>query len=50
MEEDFTVTGEMLHKRPEMVTDGYKIGDSIKGRILHARYSRYMQKIASVDP
>jgi len=40
----------MLRKRPEMLDDGYKIGDSVKGRILHARYSRYMQQIASVAP
>ena len=47
---DFTVTGDMLRKRPEMVTDGYKVGDSIPGRVLHAKYSRYMQRIASVAP
>ncbi len=50
MDEDFDVTGDMLRKRPEMVADGYKLGDTIKGRILHARYSRYMQQIASVAP
>ncbi|HIF17155.1 MAG TPA: adenosylcobalamin-dependent ribonucleoside-diphosphate reductase [Cycloclasticus sp.] len=50
MDEDFEVTGDMLRKRPEMVTDGYELGDKIKGRILHARYSRYMQQIASVAP
>jgi ribonucleoside-diphosphate reductase alpha chain len=47
---DFTVTGDMLRKRPEMVKDGYKVGDSIPGRVLHAKYSRYMQRIASVAP
>ncbi|WP_199099941.1 adenosylcobalamin-dependent ribonucleoside-diphosphate reductase [Dyella sp. ASV21] len=47
---DYTVTGDMLRKRPEMVTDGYKIGDTIPGRVLHAKYSRYMQRIASVAP
>ncbi len=50
LEQDFTVTREMLRKRPEMVDDGYQEGDSIKGRILHARYSRYMQHLASVAP
>ncbi|MEM7365069.1 MAG: adenosylcobalamin-dependent ribonucleoside-diphosphate reductase [Pseudomonadota bacterium] len=49
MNEDFTVTGEMLHKRPEMVEDGYEVGDTIKGRTLHARYSRYMQQVAEED-
>jgi ribonucleoside-diphosphate reductase alpha chain len=33
-----------------MVKDGYKVGDSIPGRVLHAKYSRYMQRIASVAP
>ncbi|MBQ4854820.1 adenosylcobalamin-dependent ribonucleoside-diphosphate reductase [Rhodanobacter sp. B2A1Ga4] len=47
---DYTVTGDMLRKRPEMVSDGYKVGDSIPGRVLHARYSRYMQRIATVAP
>ncbi len=46
----FTVTGEMLHKRPEMIVDGYKIGDEIHGSVLHAKYSRYMQQIAEIEP
>jgi len=49
MNETFMVTGEMLRKRPEMKTDGFKVGDTVAGRVLHARYSRYMQRIASVD-
>lgn len=48
--ESFRVTEAMLHQRPEMRADGYKIGDLVPGRILHARYSRYMQRIASVRP
>ena len=50
MSETFTVTGEMLRKRPEMKKDGYVIGDKVQGRVLHAKYSRYMQRIAEVDP
>jgi ribonucleoside-diphosphate reductase alpha chain len=50
MDEDFEVTAEMLRKRPEMTKDGWKVGDSIKGRVLHARYSRYMQRVAGVAP
>lgn len=50
MDEDFTVTAEMLRKRPEMKKDGWKIGQVIKGRQLHAQYSRYMQRVASVAP
>ena len=50
MEERFTVTAEMLRKRPEMVQDGWKVGQEIPGKVLHARYSRYMQRIASAAP
>ena len=50
MDQDFVVTGEMLRKRPEMIRDGVKIGDVLKGRVLHAKYSRYMQRVASVAP
>jgi ribonucleoside-diphosphate reductase alpha chain len=50
MNEQFTVTKEMLRKRPEMVTDGWHVGDHIAGRVLHARYSRYMQRVAEAAP
>ncbi|SHE22502.1 LAGLIDADG family homing endonuclease [methanotrophic endosymbiont of Bathymodiolus puteoserpentis (Logatchev)] len=50
LEKMYNVTGRMLHKRPEMVTDGYKIGDKVAGKVLHAKYSRYMQKIAEAEP
>ncbi len=50
MEQTFEVTGEMLRKRPEMVEDGFKVGDKVKGKVLHSRYSRYMQKVAEADP
>jgi ribonucleoside-diphosphate reductase alpha chain len=50
MEEDFTVTAELLRKRPEMAQDGWRIGDTVKGKVLHARYSHYMQRIAAVAP
>jgi len=49
MDDDFTVTAEMLRKRPEMETDGWKVGDKVKGRVLIARYSRYMQQLAGAD-
>ncbi len=48
--EEFEITPKMLRLRPEMAADGYKVGDKVPGRILHARYSRYMQKIAEVNP
>jgi len=50
MSETFDVTGEMLRKRPEMKKDGYVIGDRVSGKVLHAKYSRYMQRIAEIDP
>jgi ribonucleoside-diphosphate reductase alpha chain len=50
MAEQFAVTSEMLRKRPEMIRDGWKVGDKIPGRILHARYSRYMQRVAQIAP
>ena len=48
--EEFEVTENMLRRRPAMKEDGWSVGDSIPGRILHARYSRYMNKIAEVAP
>lgn len=50
MEEEFEVTAEMLIKRPEMARDNFRVGDKVKGKVLHARYSRYMQRIAAVRP
>ena len=50
LSQNFEVTAEMLRKRPEMAKDGYKVGDQIAGRVLHAKYSRYMQKIAEYAP
>eukprot|EP00163_Fabomonas_tropica_P017886 TRINITY_DN3173_c0_g3_i1.p1 TRINITY_DN3173_c0_g3~~TRINITY_DN3173_c0_g3_i1.p1 ORF type:complete len:713 (-),score=181.84 TRINITY_DN3173_c0_g3_i1:903-3041(-) len=50
MDEDFEITPKMMAKRPELAEDGYKIGDVLKGKLLHAKYSRYMQEIAKVEP
>ena len=50
MNERFTVTEEMLRRRPEMAADGLRAGDEVEGRVLHARYSRYMQRVAQVEP
>jgi len=46
MDEDFEVTTDMMRKRPQLAKDGIKIGDKLKGRILWAKYSNYMQKFA----
>jgi ribonucleoside-diphosphate reductase alpha chain len=50
MDEEFTVTGDMLRRRPEMAADGYEVGDKLKGRVLLAKYSRYMQRMAECAP
>jgi ribonucleoside-diphosphate reductase alpha chain len=50
MEDEFTVTREMLAKRPEMKKDGYKVGQKLKGKVLWAKYSRYMQRVAEAEP
>jgi len=50
MNQEFTISAEMLARRPEMARDGHKVGDRVPGRVLHARYSRYMQRVAAVEP
>lgn len=50
MEERFAVTAAMLRQRPEMAKDGWKVGQEIPGKVLHAKYSRYMQRVATVAP
>ncbi len=50
MVKDFEVTADMLRKCPQMKRDGYKVGDSVKGKVLHAKYSRYMQRVAEIEP
>jgi ribonucleoside-diphosphate reductase alpha chain len=48
--EEFEVDEAMLRRRPEMRADGWRLGAKIPGRILHARYSRYMQRVAEAAP
>jgi ribonucleoside-diphosphate reductase alpha chain len=50
LQQDFKVTSEMLSRRPEMKDDGWEVGATIKGKVLHAKYSRYMQQIAELNP
>ena len=50
MHETFTVTPAMVAARPEMLDDGVQAGDVLPGRVLFARYSRYMQQLAKLDP
>lgn len=50
LEQDFTIDAELLRKRPELAEDGYQVGDTVKGSVLHAKYSRYMQQVAEYEP
>jgi ribonucleoside-diphosphate reductase alpha chain len=48
--ERYEITPELLVQRPELARDGHAVGARVPGRVLHARYSRYMQRIAEVEP
>ena len=50
MEDEFEVTAAMLFKQPDMAKDGIKVGDKVKGKVLLAKYSRYMQTVATAAP
>lgn len=50
LEQEFRITPELVRKRPELASDGYQVGDMVRGKILHAKYSRYMQRLAEVEP
>jgi len=50
MDDEFEVTAAMLFKQPDLAKDGIKVGDKLKGKVLMAKYSRYMQNIAEVAP
>ena len=48
-EQSFEITPELLIQRPEL-SEEFKLGDSVSGKVLHAKYSRYMQQIGDEDP
>ena len=50
MDDTFEVTPAMLELRPEMAADGIQAGDRLPGKVLQAKYSRYMQRVAEVAP
>ncbi len=50
MDQDFEITPKMMRQRPELKKDGYNVGDIIKGKVLWAKYSRYMQQVATEAP
>ncbi len=47
-EEEFEITNALLQKRPEL-TKSFQLGERVKGKVLHAQYSRYMQRLADID-
>jgi len=49
MEEEFKLTADMLRKRPQLRKDGFKVGSKVKGKVLHAKYSNYMQQVGKED-
>ncbi|MFT5112006.1 MAG: ribonucleoside-diphosphate reductase alpha chain [Parasphingorhabdus sp.] len=44
MEDLFEITPRMMRDRPELEDAGYKVGDMVKGKVLMAKFSRYMQQ------
>ncbi len=46
MEEEFKITPEVFAKNERLAADGIKVGDKLKGKVLWAKYSRYMQQFA----
>ncbi|MGR3913950.1 MAG: adenosylcobalamin-dependent ribonucleoside-diphosphate reductase [Gammaproteobacteria bacterium] len=44
LDQEFTVSSEMLARRPEMREDGHRAGDMLTGAVLMAHYSRYMRQ------
>ncbi len=48
--ESTVITSELLRQQPALATDGFKVGDEVPNRVLHAKYSRYMRRIAEIEP
>lgn len=47
---DVTLTAKHLRQQPRLADDGYSEGDTVPARVLHAKYSRYMEQIATEKP
>ena len=47
--ESVELTPAHLLRCPDLVRDGYQAGNKLPARLLHARYSTYMQRIATLD-
>jgi ribonucleoside-diphosphate reductase alpha chain len=50
LSEDVELTPAHLLRQPQLVKDGHKVGQKMPARVLHARYSPYMRRIAEADP
>lgn len=50
LSESLELTPALLAQRSELTRDGYKAGDKLPGRVLHARYSPYFRRLAEVEP
>lgn len=50
LKQEHIITTKMMRERPQLAKDGYEVGDKVPGRILHARYSHYMAKVAELEP
>jgi ribonucleoside-diphosphate reductase alpha chain len=48
--ENFEITPELLARQPALARDGIRAGAKLPGRVLHARYSAHLQRIAEVEP
>ena len=47
---EYAVTEKMLRDRPELIEDGVRVGDSLSGKVLLAKYSQYMQRVGEEAP
>jgi ribonucleoside-diphosphate reductase alpha chain len=50
LEEEYTITDEYIRLRPEIARDGIQVGEKIKGKVLLAKYSKYMQRVGHERP
>lgn len=50
LDQDFSITEEYIRLRPEIARDGFQVGKKVKGKILLAKYSKYMQRIGKERP
>ncbi|HET8882075.1 MAG TPA: adenosylcobalamin-dependent ribonucleoside-diphosphate reductase [Solimonas sp.] len=48
--ETIELTPQHLQRCPELARDGHKAGARLPARVLHARYSPHLRRIADVDP